>query len=135
MRIIDEILKWLFTYISGVLVWAFGYFDPLLKVLIVVIIADVISGFLKALYNKNINSKDMFMGGIRKVSIFIVITVAVQIDTIFNGTVPLREITLIYYIATEGISFSENISNFISLPKDFTKFFKNMKERKENENA
>lgn len=135
MKIIDEILKWLFTYISGVLVWAFGYFDPLLKVLIVVIIADVISGFLKALYNKNINSKDMFMGGIRKVSIFIVITVAVQIDTIFNGTVPLREITLIYYIATEGISFSENISNFISLPKDFTKFFKNMKERKENENA
>lgn len=135
MRIIDEILKWLFTYISGVLVWAFGYFDPLLKVLIVVIIADVISGFLKALYNKNINSKDMFMGGIRKVSIFIVITVAVQIDTIFNGTVPLREITLIYYIATEGISFSENISNFISLPKDFTKFFKDMKERNENENA
>lgn len=135
MKIIDEILKWLFTYISGVLAWAFGYFDPLLKVLIVVIIADVISGFLKALYNKNINSKDMFMGGIRKVSIFIVITVAVQIDTIFNGTVPLREITLIYYIATEGISFSENISNFISLPKDFTKFFKNMKERKENENA
>lgn len=127
MKFFDiEMLKLGLASIGGLITNIFGGFDPMLNLLLFIILADILSGIMNGIYSKSLNADKMFKGSIKKVAIFLVIMVAVQIDLAFNRTIPLREIVIIYYIAQEGISFTENISTFTNMPEKFTKYFKNI---------
>lgn len=123
-----KLVTGIFIYISGVFSFLLGGFDPTLLLLIYLMVADISTGFMGAIYNKNINSDKVFKGGLKKISIFIVISVAVQVDTVFNNALPLREIVIIYYMVEEFLSFVENVSIFITLPEQVIKYFEKLKE-------
>ena len=67
--------------------------------------------------------------------IFVVIAVAVEIEKLTNNNIPLREVVIMFYIANEGISLLENISEFVPLPdklKDYFIQIRDSNERGEN---
>lgn|GEM_PF-2043324 len=64
------------TFISA---WLGGW-DTALRVLVVLMVLDYVTGFLGAIKNHKVDSDVMFWGGIRKGAILAVVAIAVQLD-------------------------------------------------------
>jgi len=103
-----------FGSLGGILVYLFGGFDAILKSLIVLIVFDYITGVLKAIYDKKLSSIIGWKGIIKKIFTLIVVSVSVVLQSIIN--LPVREITIMFFIANESISVLENISTVIPVP-------------------
>src|SRR5680860_33516 len=73
-----------------------GGWDAALKVLVVLMVIDYLTGFLGAIKNKQVNSEIMFWGGIRKGLILAVVVVAVLLDEMVGNLVPVLEPALGY---------------------------------------
>lgn len=110
--------------ITSICTTLFGGLDNLFVMLLIMIVVDFISGMLKAIYKKEIDSNKFFMGGMRKVSILLVVIVSTQIDVYMGGGISIRTVTITYYIISEGMSFIENISVYVDLPEGFIEYFK-----------
>ncbi|HBH5422812.1 TPA: phage holin family protein, partial [Enterococcus faecium] len=79
-----------------------------------------------------ISSEIGFEGLLKKVLIFVVIAVAVEVQKIVGNSIPLREIVIMFYVANEGISFLENISVFLPLPDKLKEVFQQIRNDTEN---
>lgn len=102
--------------LGGVVVSWLGGMDAILHALVALVIVDYATGLLKAWNLKEISSRIGFIGLIKKVLIFVVIAVAVEVEKVIGDSIPLREIVIMFYLANEGISFLENVSVFINFP-------------------
>ena len=90
--------------------WNFGAvenFQLLLKVLVIVVFLDYVTGVMTAFVRKEISSTLGWQGIAKKVIIFVFVTIAYFIDTIFE-TVMLRNLTAGFYIVNECFSIIEN---------------------------
>lgn len=119
-----KIFNYVVAVFIGIFTSLFGAIDETFIMLMIIMLMDIISGVMKAIYNKSINSAKFYEGGIRKIAIFLVVIVASKLELYMLDSVPLRSITIGYYIINEGLSFIENISEFIDLPNEFIKYFK-----------
>lgn len=102
--------------LGGVVVSWLGGMDAILHALIYLVIVDYLTGLAKAWKLKEISSQIGFYGLVKKVLIFVVVAVAVEIEHVIGDAIPLREVVIMFYLANEGISFLENISVFINFP-------------------
>ncbi|MBP2855790.1 phage holin family protein, partial [Acinetobacter baumannii] len=91
-----------------------------------------LTGLAKAWKLKEISSERGFEGLLKKVLIFVVIAVAVDVQKIVGNSIPLREIVIMFYVANEGISFLENISVFLPLPDKLKVVFQQIRNDTEN---
>ena len=103
--------------VGGFLCQWLGGWDVILKALVALVILDYVTGVLKAITNKTLSSQIGFKGLIRKIVIFIVIATAVIIQSVVGDAIPLREITIIFFLCNEGISLLENASEFVPIPE------------------
>lgn len=103
--------------IGGVLVYLFGGLDALLIALIVLVVLDYITGLIKAFYTKTVSSEIGFKGLLKKCLIFIVVVTAIVVQRVLDNAVPLREVTIMFFICNEAISLLENSSEFIPIPQ------------------
>ncbi|MDM0478843.1 phage holin family protein [Clostridium perfringens] len=109
MEKIFDCFKWLVITLATGVTWMFGAWDTPLKILILLMILDYISGVLKGYINKELSSDIGFKGIARKAMIFFILILAVMLDRLLNtGTWIFRTITCYFYIANEGISLLEN---------------------------
>lgn len=100
---IAAVLTALANLLGGVDVW--------LLTLIGFTIADYVTGILKAIVTKTLNSGAAFYGGVRKILIYVIVGVATALDSLLLEDAPiLRNIAMGYYVATEGLSILENIA-------------------------
>lgn len=102
--------------VGGFLCQWLGGWDVILKALVALVILDYVTGVLKAIYTKTLSSAVGFKGLIRKIVIFIVIATAVIIQMVVGDAIPLREVTIIFFLCNEGISLLENASEFVPIP-------------------
>ena len=102
--------------VGGFLCQWLGGWDVILKALIALVILDYVTGVLKAITTKTLSSQIGFKGLVRKIVIFIVIATAVIIQTVVGDAIPLREVTIIFFLCNEGISLLENASEFVPIP-------------------
>lgn len=102
--------------VGGFLCQWLGGWDVILKALIALVILDYVTGVLKAFYTKTLSSEIGFKGLIKKIVIFIVIATAVIVQTVVGDAIPLREVTIIFFLCNEGISLLENASEFVPIP-------------------
>lgn len=94
---------------GGICGYLFGGWDKTFQVLLVFIIVDYISGIIAAMYNKKLNSRVGFKGIAKKVLIFMMVAVAVQLDRLMGiDNQVVRMATCFFYIANEGLSILEN---------------------------
>ena len=105
----SNVLKNIISGIIGVAGFLIGEFDGLYKALLVLIIADYITGVIVAIVKKQLSSEVGAKGIARKILMLIVVAVANVLDVqIIGGGAGLRNITIIFYAANEVISLLEN---------------------------
>ena len=94
--------------VGGFLCQWLGGYDVILKALVALVVLDYITGVIKAVG---------FKGLLKKAVVFIVVATAVIVQSVIGNAVPLREITIIFFLCNEGISLLENASEFVPIPK------------------
>lgn len=96
-----------------------GGWDMLIYALFLFAGIDYITGLACAWFNKEVNSEKGAKGFFKKLSIFIVIGIAVILDSLIKsgniditilGGGPLRTLFILFYLSNEGISIFENFA-------------------------
>lgn len=92
----------------GIACQVWGAWDQLMTALVILMALDVVTGFLRAFIQQELSSKESFRGMAKKVLIFVLLAVAVQVDVLtgLNGTT--RHLVAAFYCASEGLSILEN---------------------------
>lgn len=124
-------IKVFISTIVGFFASIIGGSDSILELLIFMIIVDFITGFIKAIKNKDISAEKIFFGGFKKITILIIVAVAHQLELGLGTNFNLREITITYYIIQELVSVIQNASEFTGVPDELLNFFDHFK--KEND--
>ncbi|AKL76662.1 phage holin family protein [Bacillus velezensis] len=92
-----------------------------LDLLLILSILDVITGIIKAWKMKQLRSHSAWFGYVRKMLSFMVVIVANIIDTITNLNGVLTFGTVLFYIANEGLSITENLAQIgVKIPPVIT---------------
>lgn len=97
---------------AGALSALMGGVDEVFKTLMVLVAADIVTGWARAVMQGQLWSRRAFVGGLQKLMIFVVIGVATALDRYIGGTgdpAILRAGACMFYIATEGVSVIENL--------------------------
>ena len=110
-----------------------GGWDLLLKSIVILMVLDYVTGLLKSIYNKKLSSEVGFKGIIKKIIIFIVIATAYVIQGVLESVIPLREITIVFFICNEAISLLENASEFVPIPSKLKEVLVQLRDKEENE--
>lgn len=92
-----------------------------LDLLLVFSIIDILTGVIKAWKFKSLRSRSAWFGYVRKMLNFLVIIVANFVDQILNLNGVLTFGTVLFYIANEGLSITENLAQIgVKIPKFIT---------------
>ena len=93
---------------AAILTYIFGGADNWLIGLVVLVVADYVSGVIAAYIHKELNSKRGFAGILKKVLLFCVVAVANIVDNATGAGGVLRSLSIGFLMANEGISVLEN---------------------------
>ena len=86
---------------------ALGGWDMALQVLVSLVVLDYITGLMVAVFEKKLSSAIGSKGIAKKVFVFLLVYIAVLVDKA-TGSDLIRTLTIMFYIANEGISILEN---------------------------
>ena len=120
MKKMDKLFNWIsivFGMIGGVMSYWLGSWDVLLKTIVFLAVVDYITGIIKGIYLKELSSEIGFKGLLKKIVMFIVIAVAYEIQLLIGGTIPLREVVIMFYVTNESLSLIENAAIFVPIPE------------------
>lgn len=98
----------IFGVIGGGIVYLLGGWDNLIIVLLILMCLDYVTGILKGIYTQKLSSNAGRKGIIKKISILIIISLAVMCEKI--GIPAMREITIMFFAVNEGLSILENVA-------------------------
>lgn len=105
-------MKFILNFISGTLLTGVVYFlgglDLALETLLVIIVIDYLTGVLKAIHNKKLDSKIGARGIIKKIGYLCIVALAFLLDRIIGDSGMIRNVTIYFFVANEGISILEN---------------------------
>lgn len=128
-----ETIKVLFVAIGGYIGFYLGEIDAFIYTLLAFVIADYITGVLRAGVERKLSSAIGFKGIAKKIMIFIVVGIANLCDVNLikgNGTM-IRTAIIFFYIANEGLSILENsIALGLPVPEKLKDILKQFKEEK-----
>ncbi|HWS30041.1 MAG TPA: phage holin family protein [Clostridia bacterium] len=112
-------VKAVLAAIGGALVYLFGPCDALIIALVAVVALDYITGVMSAAFAHKLSSSEGFRGLLKKVAIFVLVALASLLDKLVPATnEAVRASVCVFYIANEGISILENVSEMgVPLPK------------------
>lgn len=114
--------------ISTGLIYLLGGLDIAMTCLLIAIILDYVSGMLKAFITKQVSSRVGFKGILKKVSILLVVMLAVLIDRVTGDTGAIRTLVVYYFVANEGLSVLENLGQAgVPIPQSIKKALKALK--------
>lgn len=110
------------------LTFIFGDWDVALQCLVIAVALDYISGVIKAFVNKELSSKIGLKGLLKKVGVFVIVALAVLIDKITGESGAVRTLVIYYFVANEGLSIVENLSEAgLPIPDVIKKALKSLK--------
>ena len=82
-----NLIKGGISFIGAYFLLLFGDFNTTFKVLLALMIMDYITGLIKAIHKKEVDSRIGIIGITKKIMILCIIAVANMIDIIFNHNV------------------------------------------------
>ena len=95
--------------IGGTLGILIGGLDGLLIALLVFMTIDIITGVSRAVLEKTLSSRIMFLGLLRKFCIFLLVIVGHVVDAyVIKTGDAVRTMVIVFYIANDGLSILEN---------------------------
>ena len=84
-----------------------GGWDIMLRVLVLFVVLDYITGVYAAFCEKHLNSEIGLKGIAKKILLFVVIAVAVAVDDVLGQAI-FRSLAIWFYVANEALSILEN---------------------------
>lgn len=129
-------IKWAATLAGGTITALLGGWDVALKVLMLFVVLDYITGLAAAWVEKKLNSDVGLKGIAKKILLFVPVAVGYWLD-IALGTEVLRSLAIFFYIANEGLSILENLSRAgVAVPAPIRAALEQLKQKGEGgENA
>lgn len=125
----------IFLAIIGGIAYILGGFDTILVTLITFMIVDYITGVLKAIRLKQLNSQIGAKGIVKKLGYLVIVVIAVKLDSMLGNTNYIRNLVIFGFISNEGISILENASLLeIPIPDKVKNVLKQLKNT-ESENT
>ena len=120
--------------IGGLAGFIFGGWHELMGVLLVIQGLDIITGILVGVKNKEVSSKEMRLGLIRKVGVWILVIFAHMLDIVlFKGSMVAQMSILFAFIGQEGLSLTENLGNLgIIVPESVSQYLAQVKNKSAN---
>lgn len=115
----EKYVNWTSVIIGTVGGWfagILGGWDVLLKTILFLVVLDFITGWIKAMYTKQLSSEVGFRGILKKVMVLIVIVAANILQQLIGQAIPIREVVIMFFIANEGLSLLENAAVLIPVP-------------------
>lgn len=125
--------KFIFSIIGGFMLDIIGGWDNLMAFLVMLVIADTISGVFKAIKTKTLSSETMRIGLFKKAMIALIVAIAVQADKVvydyfghpillhFDGKeyeLYIRTAFILWFCLEESISLLENTAQLgLPIPK------------------
>ena len=107
---------------------------PFIIAMIVFMLLDYITGIVKALHLKDLDSKMATKGLLKKFTFFIAAFTGWAIDLFFNIPFSVGTIISAWIIVTEILSIFENLVNCdIPIPQSIIKYFKRFKDKVDEE--
>ncbi len=126
---ISQIINVTGGVIAGVLSYIFGAPDAWLIGLIILVIADYVTGLMKAYIKGELSSRVGFKGILKKLMYFAIVAVAVLIDNLTGAEGVLRVACIGFLIANEGVSILENCAAAgLPVPQALVKVLAKLKE-------
>ena len=112
MKKMEKVFNSTVAVVATFFTYLFGGWDAAIGILIVFMCLDYASGVIVAYQNNLLDSEVGFKGLVKKFMILVILIVAVMLDRLMNtGTWVFRTLVCYFYIANEGISLLENVSN------------------------
>lgn len=103
--------------VAGIIAHLLGGWDRAAHILTLFMVIDYMTGCASAIKSKSMSSSVGFVGLLKKATTYLIIIVAVQLDSIANTNGYIRTSTIFFFICNEGISILENASEIgIRLP-------------------
>jgi toxin secretion/phage lysis holin len=102
-------IKIIIAALGGALTALLGGWDLMLQVLVGFVVADYITGLIAAWYEKKLNSDVGLRGIAKKVLLFVPVAIGFWLDQILGQEI-LRNLSIWFYIANEGLSILENLT-------------------------
>jgi len=131
----DGLFKSFVLFLSFMTSTLLGGWDMALRILIIVVVVDFITGMLSGAYLGQLSSAIGYKGIIKKVTIFIIVSLAYQADCVLSMTY-IRETTIYFYIVMELLSIAENAEKTgIDLPPFLKAILKQAKDKLGQENS
>ena len=133
MNKILESLKYVFIVIGGYIGFYLGSIDAFIYTLLAFIIADYITGVLRAGVERKLSSSVGFKGIAKKIVIFIVVGIAnlCDVNLIKGDGTMIRTAIIFFYIANEGLSILENTMAIgLPVPEKLKEMLEQLKEDK-----
>ncbi len=133
MNKILESLKYVFIVIGGYVGFYLGSIDAFIYTLLAFIIADYITGVLRAGVERKLSSSVGFKGIAKKIVIFIVVGIAnlCDVNLIKGDGTMIRTAIIFFYIANEGLSILENTMAIgLPVPEKLREMLEQLKEDK-----
>jgi toxin secretion/phage lysis holin len=128
MKINVLLLKGGVSAMIGVLSYLLGGWDRGIEALFILVSTDYVTGLMKATVSKNLSSYIGFRGIFKKVCIFILVAVSVQIEKITNQPETLHNLVSYCLIVNEAISILENVAEMgVPIPDVLRNLLKKMK--------
>ena len=121
------------AFVGGFFAKLFGGYDTILQAVICLVILDYITGIIKGIYLKKLSSDIGFKGILKKVTIFIVIALAVVIQKLIGNAVAIREIVIMFFVCNEALSLLENAAVLIPVPEALKNILLQLREKTEDE--
>jgi toxin secretion/phage lysis holin len=113
--------------ISGI-TYLLGGFDMAIQVLIIAIAIDYLTGIMKAISKKELNSYIGWKGFMKKIAMMMGIIIAYQFECLFSVE-GLRNVVAYGFVVNEGISILENMNELgVKIPA-LRKFLKKFKDK------
>lgn len=107
----------------------FGVGDELLYALVLFVLLDYVTGICVAIHNRELSSSIGAKGIIKKVVIFLVVSVAHVADQyLMESNNVLRTVTTMFYLSNECISIFENVGKLgVPLPMQLNSLLQYLK--------
>ena len=122
----------LFSVLMSIVTYLFGGIDSLLLMLLIIMAIDYITGVLKGIYKKEIDSSFGIKGIIKKIGYLLIVILATLFDYLINdNSMAIRTLVIYFFISNEAISILENWGAIgLPLPKKLYDVFDKLKENK-----
>jgi len=100
-------LKLAVAVVGTFLTTFFGGWDTMLRVLVLFVAIDYVVGVTAAWFEKKLNSEIGARGIVKKVLLFVIVALAVQVDLALGQEI-FRSLAIWFYLANEALSIIEN---------------------------